>query len=843
MVFSFAVPVRAAAVPEYTPVGKHPGRIVLKWQRPPEELYVANEDSGTISVIDTATRRVARTIPVGPKPTALALTPDGAQVFVGLSGGTIVVIDTDKERVTCSIDFSMFPPSRYGSGLSGLALAKAGRKLYVTIREVLTEVVLPPGGACPSETPRVVQQIGIPNQMAVAGPDFERLYLTVQGGPPGHDPIRVFDVNTNTELRPISQWPPSPVDNQQSPIANVGGALVASPDGAQVWVPASDACSNPRYDFEGCPSLGPREDISGRGVINIIDALEGELVNQLVFHSKDARDKKISLGVLDAAFSPSGEEIAVLTNSRVLFFDTRTLLQTGKTDRNDDYGGGGNLAYSHDGTRLYVTLSGKDSVQTIQLASQAPALIRFTLTRVSWAWAAHIAFWAGLLVLYPRSTKVQAIFFWNPVVRNIAGVGYIGAALTWIPFLRRVLLSPFRRSFLADARLEQYASERYFDGAMVRERASTSPTPIFEAIPHIRGRIILVGDSGLGKTTFIRHLLQHSNRTIVYLPATKCSSGVLEAIMDKLLGLARDPGFVQSLIYTGAIDVCIDGLNEADADTRARIVEFVERYFRGNILIATQPLQWTPPAGTQVYTLLPLDKKQVTEFLLTRYSASSDDVPMSRSAYESTCSSYVADALEPNQPRELLDAAQRVLSNPMDLTTVAHMLMRGKTPDLFHLPQQQYEIMAAEYAEDTSRMFPLAAFSDTVYEMRLANKLAMPEKDFVGELGEMEKHKMVVVRHYVGSGGAGMREWYFRQERISDFFVLQTFLGEGNDRPTRHLDDPRFRGVYFQLATVLPLDAAKTLREHLILYAARSKDHSVSDAFVELLQGRVPASV
>jgi hypothetical protein len=88
---------------------------------------------------------------------------------------------------------------------------------------------------------------------------------------------------------------------------------------------------------------------------------------------------------------------------------------------------------------------------------------------------------------------------------------------------------------------------------------------------------------------FLRHLLKTSPRTIVYLPAQKCDKGIIEAIQIKLHGQAQDAEFLKNLIYSGAIDICIDGLNEVTADTRAKICQFVESYFRGNIIMTTQP--------------------------------------------------------------------------------------------------------------------------------------------------------------------------------------------------------------------------------------------------------------
>jgi hypothetical protein len=67
------------------------------------------------------------------------------------------------------------------------------------------------------------------------------------------------------------------------------------------------------------------------------------------------------------------------------------------------------------------------------------------------------------------------------------------------------------------------------------------------------------------------------------------------------------------------------------------------------------------------------------------------------------------------------------------------------------------------------------------------------------------------------------------------------FLGPGNDRPQQHMGDARFRGVFLLLATLLPPDAATALRERLVDYAADSKDHTVSDTFVQLLRGRKAA--
>ncbi len=174
----------------------------------------------------------------------------------------------------------------------------------------------------------------------------------------------------------------------------------------------------------------------------------------------------------------------------------------------------------------------------------------------------HITFWLALIFAYPKFPQVQAIFFWNPWVRKILGVGYVGFLLTWIPYLRRKLFEPFKPSLQADARLDTFGNLAYFPQSQVKVPGSGETKPITTALPSIQGQIVLEGDSGWGKSMFLRHLVANSRQIIVYLPAQKCNQGVIEAIQAKLHGQAQDAAFLKNLIYSGAIDICIDGLNE-----------------------------------------------------------------------------------------------------------------------------------------------------------------------------------------------------------------------------------------------------------------------------------------
>ncbi|MEL6385545.1 MAG: HEAT repeat domain-containing protein, partial [Cyanobacteria bacterium J06626_18] len=455
--------------------------------------------------------------------------------------------------------------------------------------------------------------------------------------------------------------------------------------------------------------------------------------------------------------------------------------------------------------------------------------------------ATHVLFWLALMTLYPKYRWIQAVFFWNPWVRRIAGVGYVGPVLSWVPFLRSQLFAPFKESLLADAELETFSPGTYFASSEVVLKGTDTLRPLAIAIPNIRGQIILEGASGLGKSMALRHRAQSSRRVVVYLPAQKCSGGVIEAIQVKLHGPAQDPDFLRNLIYSGALDICIDGLNEVTADTRAKITSFVESYFKGNILMATQPLEWTPPSTSQTYVLQPLKQSQIAAFLLSRQatlpSPTADHPP-----YSEVCKAYLERILDPSQPAEERFAVQTILSNPMDLTLVAQMLAQGAEPNLWGLQQQQYEIMAADYQQTQLHRFPLTSFAEAVYQMRLNDEESIPAVQFLEELRCLERYKLVLSRQSVDLEGNPTQDWFFRHDKILEYFIVQTFLGPDNPRPQEHMADARFRGVYFLLANLLPFNAAMQLRESLIRYAAASQDHIVSDGFVQLLISREVAT-
>jgi YVTN family beta-propeller protein len=91
--------------------------------------------SGTVSVLDTATNSVAKTIEVGLHPCGMALSSDGGRLYVtNANSDTVSVIDTASDAVAETLHVGLLGPERLpvlGSSPNAVTVSPDGRKLYV----------------------------------------------------------------------------------------------------------------------------------------------------------------------------------------------------------------------------------------------------------------------------------------------------------------------------------------------------------------------------------------------------------------------------------------------------------------------------------------------------------------------------------------------------------------------------------------------------------------------------------------------------------------------------------------------------------------------------------------
>ena len=87
-------------------------------------VYVTNQCASYVSVIGAATNSVVASVNVGANPTGVAVSPDGGQVYVANGGsGTVSVIDTATNSVVANVNVGISP--------AGVAVSPDGSRVYV----------------------------------------------------------------------------------------------------------------------------------------------------------------------------------------------------------------------------------------------------------------------------------------------------------------------------------------------------------------------------------------------------------------------------------------------------------------------------------------------------------------------------------------------------------------------------------------------------------------------------------------------------------------------------------------------------------------------------------------
>jgi len=105
-------------------------------------LYVSNWDDGSVTVIDTASRLATGAIDVSTHPvagyvfrdhpTAMALSPSGATLYVALANAdAVAVVSTAANAATGFISLLPYPGAPYGASPQSLAIDAGGSHLYV----------------------------------------------------------------------------------------------------------------------------------------------------------------------------------------------------------------------------------------------------------------------------------------------------------------------------------------------------------------------------------------------------------------------------------------------------------------------------------------------------------------------------------------------------------------------------------------------------------------------------------------------------------------------------------------------------------------------------------------
>jgi YVTN family beta-propeller protein len=171
--------------------------------------YVANEKSGTLSIIDTASDRVTGEIATGGKPRGMALSRDGKWLYVSDSAGNrLLVVDTARRTVQAAVPLGESP--------EGIDLSPDG-KLVAAASELANAVIL-----LDTQTGKALATVktsGKNPEHAVFSPDGRWIYASAEDA----SQVDVIDVTARRQVNSI-------------PVARRPRGIAFSPDGKRVWV-------------------------------------------------------------------------------------------------------------------------------------------------------------------------------------------------------------------------------------------------------------------------------------------------------------------------------------------------------------------------------------------------------------------------------------------------------------------------------------------------------------------------------------------------------------------------------------------------------------------------------
>jgi hypothetical protein len=176
-----------------------------------------------------------------------------------------------------------------------------------------------------------------------------------------------------------------------------------------------------------------------------------------------------------------------------------------------------------------------------------------------------------------------------------------------------------------------------------------------------------------------------------------------------------------------------------------------------------------------------------------------------------------------------------VLSNPMDLTFIAELIAAGERPSLTRLVEQQYERAAEWFRSTYQRPFPLTEVAEQAFQLRLQDNNRLKAEAAV--LDVLVRFKLALRRENMDNPGA--YEYHFRHDKIMELFIT-THLLPPTSRLTRddRVGDPRFSGVFVELAGKLSIGHAWSLGKRIADAADRTGEHWVSSAYMRRLLAR-----
>jgi YVTN family beta-propeller protein len=203
----------------------------------PYGVYVTNEVSGNLSVIDPATHTAIALLPLGKRPRGIRVSPDGKELYVALSGSPISPPGTDESKLP--------PPDRAADGIGVIetstlkvrtvlkgpqdpeqtSVSRDGARLYVANEDKSTASVIEiASGKTIAEF-----EVGGEPEGVTTSPDGRFVYVTSEED----NQVSVIDTAANKVIKQFEVGP-RPRDTAFTP--DSARAYVTSENGASISV-------------------------------------------------------------------------------------------------------------------------------------------------------------------------------------------------------------------------------------------------------------------------------------------------------------------------------------------------------------------------------------------------------------------------------------------------------------------------------------------------------------------------------------------------------------------------------------------------------------------------------
>jgi YVTN family beta-propeller protein len=306
-------------------------------------VYVTNEVSGELCVIDPATHRLIATLPLGQRPRGIRAAPDGAQLYIALSGSPIASPGLDRSKLP--------QPNRAADGIGVVdvktltlrtilrgpqdpeqtSVSRDGKRLYIANEDKGTASVLDiTSGKTLAEF-----EVGGEPEGVTTSPDGRFVYVTSEE----HNQVSVIETSSHRVFRKIA------VGARPRDTAFL-------PDGSRAYVTCENGAS-----------------------IAVVDATSHRVIETITLTGENVRP-------MGAAVSPDGQRLYVSTGrgGSVVSIDTKTNEPVGSVTVGTRPWG---LALSPDGTRLY-TANGPSNDVTVVDTTTLMVLTKIAVGQSPW---------------------------------------------------------------------------------------------------------------------------------------------------------------------------------------------------------------------------------------------------------------------------------------------------------------------------------------------------------------------------------------------------------------------------------------------------------------------------